>query len=546
MDEKKTKKKLQTSLLIAVEIFTIMLSVCLGIIGYKTYYNGMIQKYMDYEEAVLNLAANGIDWDAVEISIVSGKQDAAHKALSERLDFVKSNSEIDWLYMIEPLNDSDKDNMKYICTGNTAQDYASGMTNRLGDLSGTEFPAEVARQYLAFYKNSKPGEYWYYPNKTEWGSVFTTSIVIRNSIGRTLGVLSVDINMSDIDAMIRIYPLKLLFAGFVCAAVFILILILWLNRRLIHPLKSLQNSAVDFVSKASGDDVESLNFEDPNIKTQDEIQSLSNALVTMASDTKQYMQKLIHETAERERISADLNVAAQIQSDMLPHVFPQRDDIDLYASMNPAKEVGGDFYDFFFVDEDHLALVIADVSGKGVPASLFMVIAKTIIKNRALSGSVPSSAQILHDANNQLCEGNEAGLFVTAWLGILDLNTGIVTAANAGHEFPAVRQPGKNFELVQDKHGLVLAGFEGSTYTDYEIKLEKGATLFVYTDGVPEATNGANELFEFERMKVALNIKPDAEPKELLPIVRAEVDKFVGAAPQFDDLTMLAVRYKGR
>ena len=542
----KTKKKLQTSLLIAVEIFTIMLSVCLGIIGYKTYYNGMIQKYMDYEEAVLNLAANGIDWDAVEISIVAGKQDAAHKALSERLDFVKSNSKIDWLYMIEPLNDSDKDNMKYICIGNTAQDYASGMTNRLGDLSGTEFPADVARQYLAFYKNSKPGEYWYYPNKTEWGSVFTTSIVIRNSMGRTLGVLSVDINMSDIDATIRIYPLKLLFAGFVCAAIFIIVLILWLNRRLIHPLKSLQNSAVDFVSKASGDDVESLNFEDPNIKTQDEIQSLSNALVTMASDTKQYMQKLIHETAERERISADLNVAAQIQSDMLPHVFPQRDDIDLYASMNPAKEVGGDFYDFFFIDDDHLALVIADVSGKGVPASLFMVIAKTIIKNRALSGNVPSPAQILHDANNQLCEGNEAGLFVTAWLGILDLNTGIVTAANAGHEFPAVRQPGKNFELVQDKHGLVLAGFEGSVYTDYEIKLEKGATLFVYTDGVPEATNGANELFEFERMTVALNIKPDAEPKELLPIVRAEVDKFVGEAPQFDDLTMLAVRYKGR
>ena len=542
----KTKKKLQTSLLIAVEIFTIMLSVCLGIIGYKTYYNGMIQKYKDYEEAVLNLAANGIDWDAVEISIVAGKEDAAHKALSERLDFVKSNSKIDWLYMIEPLNDNDKDNMKYICTGNTAQDYASGMTNRLGDLSGTEFPADVARQYLAFYKNSKPGEYWYYPNKTEWGSVFTTSIVIRNSMGRTLGVLSVDINMSDIDATIRIYPLNILIAGFICAAIFIIVLILWLNRRLIHPLKSLQNSAVDFVSKASGDDVESLNFEDPNIKTQDEIQSLSKALVTMASDTKQYMQKLIHETAERERISADLNVAAQIQSDMLPHVFPQRDDIDLYASMNPAKEVGGDFYDFFFIDDDHLALVIADVSGKGVPASLFMVIAKTIIKNRALSGNIPSPAQILHDANNQLCEGNEAGLFVTAWLGILDLNTGIVTAANAGHEFPAVRQPGKNFELVQDKHGLVLAGFEGSIYTDYEIKLEKGATLFVYTDGVPEATNGANELFEFERTVQALNINPDASPKELLGVVRGEVDKFVGDAPQFDDLTMLAIKYNGR
>ncbi len=439
--------------------------------------------------------------------------------------------------------------MKYICTGNTEADYAKGMTNRLGDLSGTEFPAEVARQYLDFYKNSKPGEYWYYPNKTEWGSVFTTSIVIRNSIGNPLGVLSVDINMSDIDETIRIYPFNILIAGFICAAIFILVLILWLNRRLIHPLKSLQNSAVDFVSKASGDDVQSLNFEDPNIKTQDEIQSLSNALVTMASDTKEYMQKLLVETKENERISADLNVATQIQAAMLPRVEPEfsgRAEFELAASMEPAKEVGGDFYDFFFIDKDHLALVIADVSGKGVPAALFMAISKTVIKNRALFGNVPKPSEVLRDANNQLCEGNDASLFVTVWLGILDLNTGIVTASNAGHEYPAIRQPGKPFELLKDKRGLVLAGMEGMVYSDYEIKLEKGATLFVYTDGVPEATNANNELFEFERVEKALNVNAGAAPADLLKVVRGEVDKFVGDAPQFDDLTMLAIKFNGR
>ena len=542
----KTKKKLSRSLSLAVEIFTVLLSICLGIVGYQTYHKGMIQKYKEYERTILKLASQKIDWDGVEEAIASGKENAAHKALSERLDFVKSNSAIAWLYLIEPLNDSSVNNMKYICTGNTQKDYADGMTDRLGDLTGNEFPADVAKQYLDFFRNSAPGEYWYYPNKTEWGSVYTTSIVVRNSAGKALGVMSVDINMFDIDATMRIYPVSILLAGLVFAAAFVLILILWLNRRVIHPLKSLQNSAVDFVSKATGDDVESLNFKDPNIKTQDEIQSLSSALVTMASETKEYMQKLIHETSERERISADLNVATQIQSDMLPHEFPQREDFVLYASMNPAKEVGGDFYDFFFIDDDHLALVIADVSGKGVPAALFMVIAKTIIKNRALSEKALSPAQILHEANDQLCEGNDAGLFVTAWMGILDLNTGIVTAANAGHEFPAVRQPGKDFEFVKDKHGLVLAGIEGSTYTDYEIALEKGATLFVYTDGVPEATNAANELFEFERTVKALNVNPAAEPKDLLGIVRGEVDKFVGDAPQFDDLTMLAIKFNGR
>ncbi|MBO4547570.1 MAG: SpoIIE family protein phosphatase, partial [Treponema sp.] len=495
----KTKRKLSRSLSIAVEIFTVLLSICLGFVGYHTYYKGMIQKYKDYEETILKTAASVGDWDAIEQAIQSGKENDAYLKMSKALDLIKTNSKIAWLYMLEPLNVNQSDNMEYIVCANTKEDYNNGMTNRLGELSGTEFPPDVAQQYLDFYTKSAPGEFWYYPNKTEWGSVYTTSMVIRTSTGKPLGVMSVDINMYDIDATMRIYPLSILVAGLVFAAVFILLLVLWLNRRVIIPLKSLQNSAVDFVSKASGDDVESLNFQDPKIQTQDEIQSLSSALVTMASETKEYMQKLIYETAEREKISADLNVAAQIQSDMLPHQFPERDDIELFASMNPAKEVGGDFYDFFFIDNDHLALVIADVSGKGIPASLFMVISKTIIKNRALSGTVPSPAQVLADANNQLCEGNEAGLFVTAWLGILDLNTGVVTAANAGHEFPAVRQPGKNFELVQDKHGLVLAGMEGMTYTDYQIKLEKGATLFVYTDGVPEATNANNELFEFER-----------------------------------------------
>ncbi len=543
----KTKKKLQTSLLIAVEIFTIMLSVCLGIIGYKTYYNGMSQKYMDYEEAVLNLAANGIDWDAVEISIVAGRQDAAHKALSDHLDFIKSNTEIDWLYMIEPLNDNDKDNMKYICTGNTEADYAKGMTNRLGDLSGTEFPAEVAREYLNFYKNSKPGEYWYYPNKTEWGSVFTTSIVIRNSIGNPLGVLSVDINMSDIDATIRIYPLNILIAGFICAAIFIIVLILWLNRRLIHPLKSLQNSAVDFVSKASGDDVQSLNFEDPNIKTQDEIQSLSNALVTMASDTKEYMQKLLVETKENERISADLNVATQIQAAMLPRVEPEfsgRAEFELAASMDPAKEVGGDFYDFFFVDEDRIMLVIGDVSGKGVPAALFMAISKTIIRNRALTSD--SLSELIEQTNKTLCENNEESMFVTIGRALINLKTGKVKTVNAGHEDPAIRRAGGSYELDVYPHDVVLGLIpDAGPFVERVFMLEPGDSIFVYTDGVPEAVNPKEEFLGCDRMIKALNTDPDRNVEDTIEGMTQSIADFASGADRFDDVTMLCFKYFG-
>lgn len=549
-----TKKKLNRSLSLAVEIFTILLSICLGFVGYQTYYLGMIQKYKDYEVFVLNLATNDFDWDAIDQSIQKNEEDEALLKLRKRFDYIKGNAKIDWLYMLEPLNDSDNDNMRYICTGNTEKEYQSYKERgqdivRLGKLSGTEFPADVAKQYLDFYKNSKPGEFWYYPNKTEWGSVYTTSVVVRTSTGKSLGVLSVDISMTDIDATMRIYPIRIFVAGFILAVFFILILILWLNRRVIYPLKKLQHSASDFIQKANGEDIESLKFTDPNIQTKDEIQSLAKSLISMATDTKDYMQRLLVETKELERISSDLNVATKIQADMLPRIdneFSNRSDFELAASMTPAKEVGGDFYDFFFIDDDHLALVMADVSGKGVPAALFMAISKTIIKNRALFGSLPLPSEVLQDANNQLCEGNEQNLFVTVWLGILDLNTGILKAANAGHEYPVVRQPGKDFDYIQDKHGLVLAGFEGAKYKDYEIVLEKGSTLFIYTDGVPEATDANEKLFELDRLKNALNINPEAAPEEVLSNVRSEVDKFVGSAPQFDDLTMLALKYKGR
>ena len=242
----------------------------------------------------------------------------------------------------------------------------------------------------------------------------------------------------------------------------------------------------------------------------------------------------------------ELNMATEIQASMLPSIFPafpNREEFDLYASMDPAREVGGDFYDFFMIDEDHLGIVIADVSGKGVPAALFMMISKTVIQNFAMLGI--GAAETLRKANESLCAQNKMEMFVTAWIGILEISTGRITCANAGHEYPAVCHDGR-FELLKDRHGFVLGGMEGSRYREYEIRLEKGDRLFVYTDGVPEATNVNNELFGTDRMIDALNADPKADPKEVLRTVRAAVDGFVGAAEQFDDLTMLCLEYRGR
>ena len=210
--------------------------------------------------------------------------------------------------------------------------------------------------------------------------------------------------------------------------------------------------------------------------------------------------------------------------------------------MTPAKEVGGDFYDFFLVDEDHLALVMADVSGKGVPAALFMVIAKTLLKNAAQTGLSPRV--VLEKVNGQLCENNEAEMFVTVWIGILEISTGRLTASNAGHEYPAIRRQDGRFELYKDRHGLVLAAMEDMCYGEYEIDLRVGDTLFVYTDGVAEATNAENTLYGTERMLAALNQNKGADPEELLRNVKKDIDVFVGKASQFDDITMLALKIK--
>ena len=284
----------------------------------------------------------------------------------------------------------------------------------------------------------------------------------------------------------------------------------------------------------------------PEYYTHDEIQVMAKTFSDLSARTRKYLATISEITAEKERIRAELDVAAHIQADMLPKVFPpypDRKEFDLYASMTPAKEVGGDFFDFFFIDENRLALVIADVSGKGVPAALFMVIAKTLIKTRAQLGGSPS--EILFDVNNQLCSGNDSSFFVTVWFAIIDVSTGKGVSTNAGHEHPALRQAGGLYELDKYMHSPPLAMMENLRYAEHEFEMKPGDSIFVYTDGIPEATSLANELMGTEKMLDALNSDPDAGPEKVLSDVEKGVKDFVGNAEQFDDMTMLCFRYNG-
>ncbi len=315
-----------------------------------------------------------------------------------------------------------------------------------------------------------------------------------------------------------------------------------IRSRLVEPINKISDASLRFASGGKYSRDKTSFFADLNIRTGDEIEHLAKTMSSMESDLYDFGENLLKVTKETERIGTELALAAKIQADMLPNkfpAFPDRRDFDIFASMTPAKEVGGDFYDFFLIDEDHLGIVMADVSGKGVPAALFMMMTKILISNYVKQEKSPAKA--LELTNNYVCENNREEMFVTVWLGVLEISTGKVTAANAGHEYPVIKTADGSFELLKDKHGFVIGGLAGMPYKEYEFTLDKGGVLFLYTDGVPEAKDAEDELFGTDRMLEALNSSESTKPAEVLERVEKAVAGYVQGGEPFDDLTMLAL-----
>ncbi|MBQ6398678.1 MAG: SpoIIE family protein phosphatase [Clostridia bacterium] len=376
----------------------------------------------------------------------------------------------------------------------------------------------------------------------EYGHVYTYSHCVKID-GEKVGVLCADISVAQVRSDILHAVLIQSLASAVVLILASLIMFHFTRKEILERLVRLGKDIEDYSREKNPAIAEHLRN---NRGREDELGALSDRFASMITELDDYMKNLQIVTAEKERIGAELNVAASIQRDLLPKIFPPfpgRKDMELYASMSPAREVGGDFFDFFMVDEDRLAMVVADVSGKGVPAALFMVIAKTLIKNRLQTGANPAEA--LMNVNNQLCEGNDSGMFVTVWIAVVDLKTGKVTEVNAGHEYPAIRGSDGTYSLIRTRHSPAVAIMEGMVYKQREFTLEPGNVIFMYTDGVTEATNANNELYGDERLTKALNRNADKDPEALLKAIRQDIDAFVGEAPQFDDLTMLSLVYYG-
>lgn len=400
---------------------------------------------------------------------------------------------------------------------------------------------EYRRKYKAIYEEGSPYETVYRARPTDGQHPhITTMVPVKNSEGRVAAILCMQRPIRELRDARRPYQLNGVLSTVILSIVAAICVTLYLRRQVITPIRKTSDEAARFARENTK------GAELGEISRFHEISDLTASIDKMETDMVQYMENLTSLTAEKERMVTELHLASRIQESSLPHVFPpypDRREFDLYALMDPARDVGGDFYDFYLIDDDHLGLVIADVSGKGIPAALLMMTAKVIIRNCAMLGR--NAGEILELTNEALCTNNQEEMFVTAWVGILEISTGKLTAANAGHEYPAFRSGDGRYELYKDQHGFVLGGMPGMKYKPYEIQLRPGDRLFVYTDGLPEAMDPKGNMFGTDRMLAALNERPESEPEETLGTVRRAADDFVKDAEQFDDLTMLSLIYRG-
>lgn len=359
------------------------------------------------------------------------------------------------------------------------------------------------------------------------GKRWLSQVLLLDDGGRVLTMLP----FSEVFRTRRMHSYETLFADILLfAAIYILIAML-VQLIVVDNLKLVNES----LARITNGDLE----EKVKVYNSTEFASLSDDINMTVDALKGYI-----EAAEK-RFEQELTLARTIQDSALPKNFNFfRGDIDIFAVMDPAKEVGGDFYDFFILDNDKLALVIADVAGKGIPAALFMMRSKTAI--RSLSETGHSLPEVLSQTNNELCQGNEAEMFVTVWMAIIDLRTGKARCINAGHEYPMLMRANGRFEVIKDKHTAPLGVMEDLQFEEYELELGKGDCLFVYTDGVPEAINEKEEQYGEGRLLEKLNACRNEEMKALLPLVRSDIEDFSGDAEQFDDITMMGFKFKGK
>ena len=508
-----------------------LLSAAIGTVGYFEFAGALKQQYMEIANGIAEYAALSMDPETLEQYLETKTADEAYNSTREQLQHTADAEDCSVIYVAK------------VHTDTKEREYIYNVVSKASGFSPYEigFRDTVNDEFLKVYDSILKGETQLH-NFMYSRKGYTTSVYpVEDADSGVVAIVGVVKNMDLLTSAKNSYICQIILIEALIAILSGVVWVVYMRRRIVVPVQQLSEAALNMVEH-----LEDGNSPELVVKHEDELRELADSFATMYREVGAYIAKLETVTAEKERIGAELDVAAKIQSSMLPCIFPafpDRNEFDIYATMDPAKEVGGDFYDFFMVDADHLAFVVADVSGKGVPAALFMVIGKTLIKDH--TGLHDDLGEVFTEVNNILCASNSEEMFITAFEGVLNLKTGELRYVNAGHEIPFLCRKGGVFEPFKVRAGFVLAGMQGIRYRAGSIQLEPGDKVFQYSDGIPEAINSEKAPYGMKRLESVLAKNSEKAPSELLPLVKADVDAFVGDADQFDDITMLCVEFKG-
>ncbi|MBU4540806.1 MAG: SpoIIE family protein phosphatase [Firmicutes bacterium] len=537
MKEQKSIRRisLKTKFASASMILALVLSLVIVLVSYFSYRDSMFKRYEEHITALVNTASVLVPVDKVNQYFETGQTDADYELFIKELQIIQEQNQLEYLYAYVPTEKG------FEVFGQGTKPGTIGHFV-FGDFLGADyFPQEDIDAANQFFSGSEKIK-TIITNESEFGYLISAVNVLKDAQGNAVLIVGADMSMDDIDSTLFNYIILVSFIAALILILFITIYLLFLNKSIIDPLQVIVDNATDFVNTNIDDNLSEIVALNIEVRTGDEIEILAEAFNKMTSDIIRYIKELTSATSERERIETELRIATLIQEGMLPRNFeyPDRNEFTLYASMRSAKDVGGDFYDFFFVDDDHFCITIGDVSGKGVPAALFMAMTKATVKDLVLR-RLPVD-EVMTEANINLCNNNEQGMFVTLLIAVINVKTGVFQWCDAGHDPAIIWKKDGTVEMLTGKKGFVCAGMETAKYKMNESQIEKGDIIYLYTDGIPEANNTKNEFYGLERLKTLVASKDEHDIKSLCADILADVDEFADTEPQFDDITMLGFK----
>lgn len=546
----KTKQgKLSTRVVVYCCILAAALSLVLGGLGYSIYRRKSMSSYKMYIESTLNIVDSMVDADDMRICIDSGQRTEGYDQLQRQIDNIKENTMVEFIYLIVPMDKDDISNIQYVSIAYTEEEYLYEADNivYLGEPvqedAFTDVMLQVFREAMF-----GAGEISYVSNDAGFGNMLTGTKPVIDSNGNTVCLICVDYSMEEIYSTMFDYLIGIIIGTVITAMLTLFVIIARINRTVVSPIQAMAVAAGDFVQQTHEiEDPSQLVYKDVEVHTNDEIGILSESIHNMMSDMIHFMQNLTKAAADKERISAELNVANQIQDSMIPKIypaFPERQEFDVYGSILYSGQMGGTFYDYFFIDHTHFGFFIGDINHTGMSAALMMVITRTMIKNYAQLGY--DVDRICMETNNQISSSNEAaGMKITAFMGIVDLESGIMTYVNAGHSQPFLKRSGEQFRELYCKNCFALGSMANVPYSKQKIKLVQGDMLFMYTNGFIEACDRKGDMFSKERLEDMLNvwIAKEYEIQGIAQTAQQSVLDFMNGAEQKRDIATLMFRY---